>query len=186
MDWNLFVKIGGPVLGAIVGVLLDRWLERKPRVVAFFAYATAVYLSEQKTTVHTHSMVIRNAGRKTATNLRVGHQYLPDFSVYPSVDYKVETLPDGTKEMVFSQLVPEQQLTLSYLYFPPLLFSGVHTRISHDDGFAKVIRVLPTIQLSRMVRYVLLSFMGLGVITAFYLIIQGILWLFAVNLALTG
>ena len=69
----------------------------------------------------THSVVLRNSGRRPATNVRLAHPYLPDFNVFPSVGYRVENLPGGGREIVMPTLVPNEQVTISYLYFPPPL-----------------------------------------------------------------
>ena len=50
--------------------------------------------------VNTHSIVVRNAGNKLATNIRIGHMELPDFQIFPDIEYEVKSLPGGQKEIV--------------------------------------------------------------------------------------
>ena len=131
----------------------------------------------QQAQVFTHSVVVRNAGRKAANNVRLGHNVLPDFSVFPAVPYNVAALPGGGSEIVFPSLVPGEQITVTYLYFPPLLWNGVNTYTKSDDGFAQVLNVLPTPQLAPWLQRILWALIILGSITALYAVGQGIAFL---------
>ncbi len=118
--------------------------------------------------VNTHSVVFRNAGRKTANNVRLGHNILPDFQVSPDTEYTVADLPGGGKEIRFPKLVPKKQVTITYLYFPPLTWDQVHTHVESDEGPVKVLNVLPTVQLPRWVITILWLLVGYGVIGLLY------------------
>lgn len=142
MDWTLFARYAAPVIALLVGAGLNRFLERRPKLITYLGHASAVPITPpqgQPFQVHTHSVVVRNGGKRPATNVRLGHHFLPAFSVYPSIDYHVVELPGGGKEIVFSSLVPGEQVTLAYLYYPPLLFSGVNSYTKSDDGFAVIV-----------------------------------------------
>ena len=59
---------------------------------------------------------------------------LPSFQLYPSIAYQVVDLPDGAKEILIPTMVPGEQLTISYLYGPPLTYAGVNAGIRSDEG----------------------------------------------------
>jgi hypothetical protein len=122
----LVATIAAPVLALFVGVALDRLLEQKPKVVAYFAHTSAFTIRSDLNppqVIHTHSIVIRNVGRRSASNVRVRHVILPpNFNVYPDTEYRLQPLPEGGSEIIFPALVSGEQVSVSYLYF--LLFSS--------------------------------------------------------------
>ena len=67
-------------------------------------------------------------------------------------------------------LVPGEEVTVSYLYFPPLTFAGVNAGIKCDQGFARAIPVLLQRQYSKWVNSVVAVLMLLGLITVLYLL----------------
>src|SRR5207253_10740929 len=129
--------VAGPVVGVVVGIAIERMLERKPKLIAYFTHASAFVLPGlPPIQVHTHGIVIKNAGRKAATDIRVRHQVRPSqFVVFPSVAYTDPNLPGGGFEIVLPRLVADEQVAISYLYSPPLLFNQIHSGIGHSDGF---------------------------------------------------
>lgn len=122
--------------------------------------------------MNTHAIVIRNAGNIAAKNIRVGHNIFPDISctVSPPIEYEVKKIENGT-ELIFPIMVPKEQITISYLYFPPVVCSQINTYVKSDEGFARVIHVIPSPQLPRWLEIILyfLLFIG-GVATINYLI----------------
>ena len=90
----------------------------------------------------THTVILRNAGRRSATNVRLRHHYLPDFNVWPSVQYHTEHLPERGTEIVIPVLVSGEQITISYLYFSPVTVNQINDGIKSDQGFAQQIPVL--------------------------------------------
>ena len=52
-------------------------------------------------------------------------------------------LPGGGQEILFPSLVPDEQVTISYLYFPPVTFREINSGVKSDEGLAKVIQVIP-------------------------------------------
>lgn len=181
VDWDLVVKIAGPVIGAAVGAGIKHLLDSRPRVVAFLGHVAGIRLQREggPLSVGSHSVVLRNAGNKAAQNVRIGHNVLPDFQVFPDMPYSVETLPSGTKEIQFSQLVPKKQVTITYLYFPPLTWEQVNTYLETDDGPIKVLKVLPTVQPSKIVVSVFWTLTGIGVVSLLYLLFMLWSWLWS-------
>jgi len=151
VDWMLVATIATPVATLVIGIALERYLERRPKLVAYYGHISAFTMqgAAGPTVIHTHSIVVTNGGRKPATNVRVGHAYLPSFSLNPSVQCTSVVLPSGGNELVFPTLVPGEQVTVSYLYFPPIYWNQINTYVKSDEGMATVITVLPTRQYPR-------------------------------------
>jgi len=177
IDPEITAKLLAPVFSVLLGVFVKRYFESRSKLVSFIGHVSAFTLQDQnKTVVHTHSVVIRNTGNKPAHNVRLTHDVLPpNVTVYPQVQYRIEGNPEGAKEIVIPILVPKEQVTVSYLYFPPLLWSQVNKSTKSDEGFAKIINVIPAPQLSRFVLMCFWSLVLIGASFVFYWVVKIIL-----------
>jgi hypothetical protein len=126
--------------------------------------------SGQLSQVNTHSAVLRNTGRKSATNIRLHHIFLPEFNIWPAIVHSIETLPDGSKDIVIPTLVPSEEITISYLYFPLVVATQVNSGIKCDQGFSNQITVLLQRQFPRWFNRTVLSFFFIGVVTVLYFV----------------
>lgn len=126
--------------------------------------------SQRPYDVFTHSIVIKNTGRKTATNVRLGHQTLPNVKVYPDIDYMINQLPGGGKEIIFPKIIPKKEVTVSYLYFPPLIYDQINTYVESDEGPAKIVNVLLQPQPPKWLVKVIWFFIISGIISVLYLV----------------
>lgn len=177
IDWMLVATIAAPIIALFVGVALNRTFERRPKLITYYGHVSEFKLQdEHKTPVFTHSVVVRNAGGRAASNVRLGHNVLPNFQVIPSVNFQREDLPSGGSEILIHTLVPGEQITVSYLYFPPLTWSQINTYVKSDQGLAKVLNVLPTVQLPKWQLFVLRLLVLIGLIASVYLIINLFTW----------
>jgi hypothetical protein len=177
MSLELYAAILTPILTLFIGAWLNKRLEDHPKLVSYISHATATRLDPpaqgaQPITVHTHSLVIRNNGRKPATNVRIGHNVLPNFQVFPQIQYEVVTVPNGGKEILFPRLVPREQVTINYVYFPPLLWSGINTMEKSDEGLANRVSVLLTRRYPMWFQLLSAALALLGVATLVYWIIR--------------
>ena len=123
LEWNALATIAAPVITLFVGAWVNRKFENRPILISYFGHISGFNSTPPGGTpiqVNTHAVVLRNTGRRSATNIRLHHATLPDFSIWPSVPYQTENLPDGTRDIVIPTLVPGEEITISYLYFPPL------------------------------------------------------------------
>src|SRR5215475_590114 len=139
VDWMVVATIAGPVIGVFVGIWMDRLFESKPRLITYYGHVSSFrkeLTGGANLVVNTHAVVLRNAGRRSATNVRLRHNVLPDFTIWPSLTHHVETLPDGSKEIVIPTLVSGEEITISYMYFPPVTVAQVNSGIKSDQGFA--------------------------------------------------
>lgn len=155
-----------------VGPLVQQLLERRAKLNTYLLHSSAVRVhppNADPIIVHLHAIVIRNDGKKPALNVRVGHNVLPDYSVFPDVQHSVLDLPGGGKEILFPALIPGEQLTIQYLYFPPMLYNQINTPPRSDEGYARFPNVLPTPQLSKPIMYLFRGLLFVGVVTIVYL-----------------
>lgn len=166
---NTFVSV-------LAGRYVSRWAERRPKLVAYFLHASRFQVRQPDwaSVMHTHSIVIWNAGQRTATNVRVRHNFLPEqVNVFPEVTrHEINRHGDGG-EILFPGLVPQEQVTISYLYFPPLTYDRIHAGIQHDEGFARSITVIPTRQYPRWVNLMFFALALLGGVTLLYILAAG-------------
>jgi len=54
MDWDVIIRISGPIVGAALGWALKEYTERKPKVIYYLLHASAVSIKpeEQGPLVH--------------------------------------------------------------------------------------------------------------------------------------
>lgn len=174
INFQLFLQIAIPIVAVIIGVFLEKKLIDRPNLFTFLSNTFAIYSDipdGQKLNVHTHSIVIQNSGKKTTKNVKIGHKFLPSFSIHPSIEYEVKDLTDGTKEICIPQLIPKERITINYLYFPPLLWSNINTYTKSDDGYAKVVNMQLQQQVPKWFSIIILIFSILGLSTFIYFII---------------
>jgi hypothetical protein len=146
IDWVVVATIAAPIIALFAGAALNRWIELRPILISYYGHVAVFQHNPQNAPpmqVHTHQVVVRNASRRrAATNVRLHHHVLPDYRIWPMVAHTVETLPDGSRDIVINALVPGEQVLISYLYFPPLFVDNVNAGIKCDQGFAQQIPVL--------------------------------------------
>ena len=150
MDVEVIAKILAPSVTAIFGFVFKRYLDAKPKLITYLIHTAAVPLKgETETIINTHSIVVRNAGKKTAHDVRLGHSILPDFQIYPQISHDLIKGPDDSAEIIIPTLVPNEQINISYVYFPPLTWNQINSYCKSDEMSAKVLNVIPAQQLSR-------------------------------------
>lgn len=182
IDWSLAIAVGMPILTLFVGALINHLLESRPKLIAHLGFISAHQLEPQEdgtpgTIVNTHSVIIKNMGRKAAANVRLGHNFLPNVNVYPDVSYEIRDLPGGGKEIVFPTLIPKKQVSVNYLYFAPDTWEKVNTHIESDSGPAKVVNVLLQPQIKPWVQKLIWVLIVTGIITLGYFLFEVIGWL---------
>lgn len=69
-------------------------------------------------------------------------------------------------------------MSISYLYFPPVLYNQIHAGIRHSQGFAQEVTVLPTPQYPAWVLRVLRALVVLGTVAVLYVaaMIARLIW----------
>ena len=77
-------------------------------------------------------------------------------------------LPDESVEILIPQMVRSEQITISYLYQPPLTFDQVNTYAKSDEGFAKITPMVVVAPQSRLWKTVSRVLMLTGVVAITY------------------
>ncbi len=183
VDSNTIALIISGIACLFIGALVNRIFERKPRLIVYLGHTSAFKLrsiKEGPNQIFTHSVVVRNAGRKPTHNLRIGHIGLPEFQIYPKVQYNVINLPDGGKGIVLPTLVSKEQITISYLYLPPLTWAKINTHFKSDEGFAKTVTMLLTPIIPKWAKALLVIILIVGSITIIYLFVLLIKWFMSI------
>lgn len=182
MDINIEVigKILAPVLTAVLGFIGKKYFEARPKLITYLVHASAIPFRyvDNDVTVNTHSIVVRNSGERTAHNVRIGHNFLPAHQIFPQVSHEIIAGVNGSAEILVPTLVPREQVTISYLYFPPRLWSEVHSYCKCDEMAAKYINIVPSPQPGKHEEIIILGLIFVGASTLVYWIIYW-LWLWA-------
>ena len=177
IDWNVVATIAAPIFTLFIGVWVNRRFENRPILISYLGHVAAFVHNPptgQPIQVHTHSVVLRNAGRKSATNVRLHHTVLPEFNIWPTLVHHTERLPDGSMDIVIPTLIRSEEITISYLYFPPVTVAQVNAGIKCDEGFAHPISVLLQRQYPRWVNIAAASLMVLGLVSVLYFFYCGV------------
>ena len=177
MDIDVVGKLLAPILTAIVGFIAKRYFETRPNLITYLVHASAIPLQgERPTNVNTHSIVVRNSGKRTAHNVRIGHNFLPAFQIFPQLAHQVVKSETGSAEIVIPTLVPGEQINISYLYFPPEVWSQIHSYCKSDEMAAKYINIIPAAQLNKLQLAAIWSLLFIGASTLVY---WAIYWVWA-------
>ncbi len=173
-DIELIAKVISPIITLLAGILIKRYTERHSKLVTFIGHISSFTLKdENQNHIYTHSMVVSNVGSKSAHNVRVGHNFLPpNIQVYPPVKYGIEENPEGGSEIIFPVMVPKEQVTISYLYFPPITWNQINAYTKSDDGFARILNVIPMPRPSKIVIAIVWLLMFLGASFVIYSLIR--------------
>lgn len=171
VDWQFFATVAAPILALFVGVWVNRRFESRPVLLSHWGHVSSFNYqmgNGDTGTVNTHSVVIRNVGRRAATNVRLSHTYLPDFKIWPPVQHKLEEVPNSANDIVIPTVVPNQQLSISYLYFPPVTYADVNAGVKCDQGFATPMPVLLQRQYPDWLNYCAAALMIVGMSVLVY------------------
>ena len=171
LDLELLAKLAAGAI-TLAAALLKLRSDRGSRLVTYVSHATAFPLGEQGQ-VHVHSIVLSNTGKRTAFNVRVP-DLVPrerlNITVFPAASYRFESSPEGTFEIIFPTVVPNEKITISYIYQQDLLWSQISWPPKSDDGQAEVIRLIPAHKPSPVLRKVTWGLALLGVAVLAYII----------------
>lgn len=173
IDWLIVATIAGPVIGAFVGGWVVEMFAKRPRLITFYGHVSAFSIKTQAGpfAIYTHDVVVANQGRRTANNVRLGHQVLPEnYALNPVVEFDARAIAGGLgAEIVIPKMVPGEAVTVTYVYFPPLTYDKVNTYVKSDEGAAKRIEVITQKRFSKWVTIPMLVLTLIGVITVLYL-----------------
>ena len=118
-----------------------------------------------------NSIVVKNSGKKAATNVRVVHKFLPEFKISPYVYHTVTRQDDGG-EIVFPTLVPDEEVTISYLFYSSTPWDQIYLHTKSDEGFAQTHHVIPTLKPPRWAVWFMKIFTFIGICATVYLLVS--------------
>ncbi|OGT07975.1 MAG: hypothetical protein A2X78_00235 [Gammaproteobacteria bacterium GWE2_37_16] len=179
------LKLLSLIIVAIIAFLLNKFFYNRPKIVAYYGHFSRHLLKKHTPIeVFTHSVIVRNIGQMTATNVRLGHRKtrdnegktldFPEISIFPEVMYSIADLPDGGKEIIFPTLVANKQITISYLYFLER-YINFNTHVECNEGAAEIIRIIPTRELPSWKKIILFCLLFVGASTVLYFTIHFLL-----------
>ena len=156
----------------IISFLLLRFASSRPKLIPYVGYVSDFSLNDGSLKVYTHGIVIKNTGSEPALNVKIGHYFLPDhIKMYPPIDYKTNKTKNGTEEIQIERIAPDEEISISYLYFPPVTYDKIHAYVLSDDGSYDIINKIPdSFRPPTSVIYVRRTLMLVGFMTIFYLI----------------
>lgn len=158
--------------------LLKRYLQARPRVNLYMLHSASVTMKNddgnianvtfpdgqtRPLIINTHSVVISNSGKETATDVRLVHLFIPkSFQVFPPAEHKVFPNENGGGEIIFPKLVSGEQVTITYVYYPPLNVNQTNFHVKFDGGFARKYDVIPSPRPNKVLIWLILilSFVG--------------------------
>lgn len=177
IDWVAVSQIASPIVAGSIVFMLTKYFNEREKLIAFYGHV-ASHALQSKTEgqpdnyIHSHAVVVRNIGNKTATNVKISHSYLPNFIIYPDTNYSRNSLPNGGEELIIPRITPKQEYTISYLYFPPITVDQIKTTIESDSGLAKIVNVRLQQILPNWVNVLIASSMLFGIIAFVYLLFE--------------
>jgi hypothetical protein len=181
MDASIAWLVITAVLSGGLGWLLYYLFEKQPRVLAFYGHTSSFTLNveerDEPLQINTHSVVIRNVGKRTAHNVRLGHTYFPDYSIYPVIPYEVNRLHNGQMEIVFPRLVSGRIITITYAYPAQWTFDYINTYVESEEGGAQIVPVELTRTYPRWIMRIITTFTLLGVGFSLFHLIRLAIWL---------
>ena len=184
INWPVVATIASPIVAGIIVVYISRAVESRPNLLTWLVTASTVTIrteQNQNIPINSHSIVVRNAGRRPAHNVSLIHALLPHYSVHPGLWHQRRDTPSGGGEILFPTLAPNEQVTVTYLYFPPLTWAQVNQVTRSDEGPARVLNVIPSIQYPRWAIEVLRVLLVIGLVTSVYLMVQFGFWIASVQ-----
>jgi hypothetical protein len=181
IDWVAVATVAAPVIAIFVA---SWWERRGTRLIAYYSHVATIggaFPDGSRLDVNTHSVVLRSTGRRPATNVRLHHVTLPLFNIWPNIVHNVPPLPNGQPgtDIVIPNLLPGEQITIAYLYFPPMTFNQINQGIRCDQGFARPINVLLRRQFPPWLNRIARFFLLVGVGTVAWFLYRIVLWVVA-------
>ena len=151
-DLGLLGKLIIPIITAVVVAAINRRMENRPKLITYVAHAAGFVIPPNQGpqppvagmnpegdvaaptpptvpggAVYVHSIIVRNTGKKTAFNVRLGHNLkIEHYVIEPRVQHESKTADPGGWEIIVPSLVPDEQIMVSYLYGPPITWNQIN------------------------------------------------------------
>lgn len=187
LDANAVATVIAALATAVLAGAFQLYAQSHPRIIYYFVHSSAVTLPAHaipavpavngapavvqvpQLALHTHVMVISNIGGKSATNVRLGHSQHVAFAMYPPLYLSFQG-----NEICIPTLVPKEQITITYVYEPPLLATGVHTYQKCDQCLVQYANMEPAQVAGVWTRRIRYFLFGVGSVTTMYYVLRWI------------
>ncbi len=176
IDWDLTSRVAVPFGTLVLGKYLEKWMNRGPKLISFLGHISTFQMGDPPIAVYTHHIFVRNAGKASANNVRLGHQVLTDYKIFPPTDHSIYKVKGGGDEIVIPRLLPGEQIIIAYIYTPPTTAGDVNVYVKSDEGYSEHVNALLTPQLPRWRIRIYQFYFGLGCMTFAYLLIELLRW----------
>lgn len=180
IDFDAVIKLMSPLLVALVGGLVRRYAEGKPKLITYLLHSVSHPIPPSPQNqgqgvqfVHTHSVVVTNKGKRTAHNVRIDHPIFPgSYVLDPPISHTVNHGQGASAEILIPTLVPNEEVRISYLYPPPLTWNQISGWVKCDEGLARVIRVFPSAPPPKLLQLFLWTMVFVGASTVVYWLLR--------------
>ena len=178
-------EIVSALLAFIVGILLEKYTNKKPNISYFILNSSQFNLpaqaGNQSSKVFTHSIVIQNNGKAPATNIEVVHFNLnpaPVLFIYqisPDGQYTEDKTQNGGLILRFPSLLPSHQIAISVpLYSYPYGTNNIHNYVKSTEVFGYPISILTVRHTPKWLQLMILWLSLFGFIYALELLWTGL------------
>lgn len=189
LDADTVAKILAPVL-TLIGWFVKSALQARPKLEVFVLsssdhplqgvplYASKDEKAEAITDLRSHSVLVRNTGKRAAMNVRIQHGATPpSVHVLPIGANVTRTASGPGFELLFPVLVPGEHVHISYLYRAPMLARQIHGLVKCDEMLAKTYQNVPTAPPSKPTRVAGATLALIGATAVLYALVRAYLWL---------
>jgi hypothetical protein len=168
IDYNLVWNIAVVFISPFIYFAINNFLDSRKKLISHYGHI-GVFKLHNGDNVFTHSVVIRNNSHKPITGIRLWHNVLPEsVDVYPkNIEYS-----KTDKEIIIPKLVGKEEITFSYLYFPPITYDQINKSIKSDSGFVKHIETIIVPKVPKWLIFTIYFLMTIGLITTIYFFFQ--------------
>ena len=169
MDWGLVFNVVYGVAIIFIGCHITDFHNSRKKLISHYGHV-GVFKLKSGQNVYTHSVIVSNIGYRPIENVKLGHTVLPEnIDIYPQIEYIIS---NNGKEILIPKLVGKEQVTISYLYFPPVTYKDINSYIKSDSGFAKEIDTVLLPKVSKWKIYIIYFLIMMGTASIIYLIYQ--------------
>lgn len=123
-----------------ITILVKNFLSERVKLIVYYIQPMFFKIEKREDLkgcdLSTQYIEIVNSGKIECTNVTIAHNYLPDdISINPThISYKRDC---KQKTLVFPKIIPDQRVTISYLFPPQILILPLIKEIYHDLGYAQ-------------------------------------------------
>ena len=92
--------------------------------------------------IGTFTLFLWNQGKAPASEVHVGHFWLPANNVFPDIPREIIKTPGGGMAIRFPILPPQTLISISYLFFGVFTVQNILSYVGSESGAAKHIPVM--------------------------------------------